>query len=119
MTMPDLLLVVLLAAIAAGILFSYVKKFKKGESCCGTRNVKVKNKRLHKPAGTFILEVEGMHCENCRRTVTEAVNSMEGYSAKTDILTKECKVSFENGPDIEEVIKRIQQAGFEAFVKDK
>lgn len=119
MTLPSLFLAVLLAAIFAMLVFSYIRKFKQGENCCGTRNVKVKNKRLHKPVGTFILEVEGMHCENCRRTVTEAVNSLEGYSAKTDILTKECKISFENGPDIEEVIKRIHQAGFEAFVKDK
>ncbi|MEY8335326.1 heavy metal-associated domain-containing protein [Lachnospiraceae bacterium 47-T17] len=60
-----------------------------------------------------------MHCENCRRTVTEAVNSMEGYAAKVDILTKECRVSYENGPDIEEVIRSIRQAGFDAFVMDK
>lgn len=119
MTVPDFLLIVLLAAIFAVLVLSYVKKFRLGENCCGTRNVKVKKKRLKKPAGTFVLEVEGMHCENCRRTVTEAVDALEGYAAKVDILTKECRVSYENGPDKEEVIRRIRQAGFETFVKDK
>ena len=77
----------------------------------------MKKKKLHKPAGSFTLTVEGMHCENCRRTVTEAVNSMEGYAAKVDILTKECRVSYENEPDIEEVIRSIRRAGFDAFVR--
>lgn len=116
MMLPDLLLVVLLAAVVAGMLFSFVKKFKQGENCCGTANVKVKKKKLYKPAGSFTLTVEGMHCENCRRTVTEAVNSMEGHAAKVDILTKECRVSYENEPDIEEVIRSIRRAGFDAFV---
>lgn len=119
MTIPNLLLTVLLAAIFAAMVLSYVKKLRRGENCCGTRNVKVKKKRLRKPAGTFMLEVEGMHCENCLRTVTEAVNGLEGYAAKVDILTKECRVSYENGPDIEEVIGRIRRAGFDAFVKEK
>ena len=87
MMLPDLLLVVLLAAVVAGMLFSFVKKFKQGENCCGTANVKVKKKKLHKPAGSFTLTVEGMHCENCRRTVTEAV------------------------------IRSIRRAGFDAFVR--
>ena len=117
MMLPDLLLVVLLAAIVAGMLFSFVKKLKQGENCCGTANVKVKKKKLNKPAGSFTLTVEGIHCENCRRTVTEAVNSMEGYAAKIDILTKECRVSYENEPDIEAVIRSIRRAGFDAFVR--
>lgn len=61
MTIPNLLLTVLLAAIFAAMVLSYVKKLRRGENCCGTRNVKVKKKRLRKPAGTFMLEVEGMH----------------------------------------------------------
>lgn len=60
-----------------------------------------------------------MYCKNCCRTVTEAVNSLEGYAAKVDILTKECRVSYENEHDIEEVIRCIRWAGFDAFVKDK
>lgn len=119
MTLPDLILVFLLAVIFAAVIFSYVKKLKCGENCCGTQNVKVKRKRLRNPAGTFILQVEGMHCENCRRTVTEAVNCLEGYVASTDILTKECKVSYEVEPDVEKVIRQIQQAGFDSFIKEK
>ena len=42
MTLPDLLLIVLLAAILAVVIFSYVRKFKRGENCCGTEAVKVK-----------------------------------------------------------------------------
>lgn len=118
MTVPDFLLTVLVIAICAVMVLSYVKKFRRGENCCGTRSVKVKKKRLKKPVGTFLLGVEGMHCENCRRTVTEAVNALEGYAAKADLLTKECRVSYETGPDIEEVIRRIRQAGFDAWVKD-
>lgn len=114
MTVPDLLLAALIAAIFAVMVFSCVKKLRRGENCCGTRNVRVKKKRLQRPVGTFTLTVEGMHCENCRRTVTEAVNALEGYAAKVDILTKECRVSYETGPDIEMVIKKIRQAGFDA-----
>lgn len=108
MTMPDLIMVILLAVVFAAVIFSYVKKLKCGENCCGTRNVKVKRKRLHNPAGTFTLQVEGMYCENCRRTVTEVVNRLE-----------ECKVSYEVEPDVEKVIRQIQQAGFDSFIKEK
>lgn len=114
-----MLLAAMIAAILAVMVLPYIKKIKRGENCCGTRNVKVKKKRLRRPAGTFILVVEGMHCENCRRAVTEAVNGLEGYAAKVDILTKECRVTYERKPDIEMVIKQIRQAGFDAFVEDK
>ena len=119
MKVPDLLLAAVIAAILAVMVLSYIKKIKRGENCCGTRNVKVKKKRLRRPAGSFILVVEGMYCENCRRAVTEAVNGLEGYAAKVDILTKECRVIYERKPDIEMVIKQIRQAGFDAFVEDK
>ena len=119
MTLPDLLLIVLLAAILAVVIFSYAEKFKRGKNCCGIEAVKLKKKRLRKPAGVITLQVDGMHCENCRKAVMEAVNGLEGYAAKVDILTKECRVSYENEPDIKEVIRRIQRAGFDVSVKDK
>lgn len=119
MTAGDFFIIIPAAAIIAFIVISYVKKFKSGKNCCGTETVKLKKKKLKKCAGTFTLYVEGMHCENCRKLVTEAVNSLDGYSAKTDILKKECRVNYEKEADIKKVIDSIKKAGFYAEKREK
>lgn len=118
MTLPDLILTILFAAIFVVLIFFHMKKFRQGENCCGYKTVKVKKKRLRRSAGSFTLKVEGMHCESCCRAVTEAVNSLAGHAAKVDLLTKKCKVTYEKEPETEEVIKRIQSMGYEADILD-
>lgn len=113
MNFQNLILILLSAAVLVCLLVSWLRKFTAGESCCGTKRVKVKKKKLKKTAGVITLQVEGMHCENCRRAVTEAVNSLEGHGARVDLLTKECRVSYETAPDLEGIKKRIREAGFE------
>lgn len=113
MTFQNWLLIILIAVVFVCLSISYAGKFHAGESCCGTKRVKVKRKKLKKTAGVITLHIEGMHCENCRRAVTEAVNGLEGHSAKVDLLKKECRVSYETAPALEEVIRRIEAAGFE------
>lgn len=46
------------------------------EDCCGNERIKVRRKRLKKIAGKYRLTVEGMHCRNCEKRVTEAINEM-------------------------------------------
>lgn len=111
------ILILLMAAVFCVLLLSYIRKFSVGDTCCGTEKVKVKRKKLKRIAGTITLHVEGMHCENCRKTIMEAVNDMPGHAAAVDLPAKTCKVSYETVPDVEEVIRRIRAAGFDAYME--
>lgn len=117
MNVSDLILIILIVLVFGLLLASYVKKFTAKKSCCGTELVRIRKKKLKRTAGSITLQVEGMHCENCRKVVMEAVNSVEGHSAKVDLLAKECKVAFETEPNTAEIIKRIREAGFDASLR--
>lgn len=38
---------------------------------------------------TLVLDIEGMHCEKCQTSISEALNSLDGVSATVD-LAKNC-----------------------------
>ena len=62
-----------------------------------------------------VLKVEGMTCEHCVQTVTEAVSKMSGVE-KVDVSLeqKEVTVDFdESQTEMEKISAQIEEAGFE------
>ena len=62
-----------------------------------------------------VLKVEGMTCEHCVQTVTEAVGKMSGVE-KVDVSLeqKEVTVDFdESQTEMEKISAQIEEAGFE------
>lgn len=62
------------------------------------------------------LKVEGMMCMHCVSHVEEALNKLEGVSAKADLETKEVKVENSKNLDVELLVNAVKEAGYEAVV---
>lgn len=60
------------------------------------------------------LKVEGMHCQNCVKAVSEAVSALPGAKGVEVSLEKGEVTWDEMGVDIEKVKEAIEDIGFEA-----
>jgi copper chaperone CopZ len=89
-----LILVVVVALAAKGGL-----KHLKGEGgCCGGGGDKITadQKVLEHPViGRKIIDVEGMHCENCKNSIERRINKIEGASCHVDLKKKQAVVEYD------------------------
>lgn len=61
------------------------------------------------------IRIGGMRCENCRRSAEEALNALNGVSAKISLENKTARVDFEREISDEEIMDAIEAAGFEVL----
>lgn len=98
-----ILLIILLAALVHTPLFANCSS---GENLSG-ENIMRKE--------TVKIKCEKMHCEGCKATIMEALQSMDGVSKiDIDLKTKIIKVTFDNTKtDKDKVSAKILDAGYE------
>ncbi len=66
----------------------------------------------------IVLPIEGMHCINCAQTVEKALNKKEGVKAVVTIAGEEAVIEYDPEKiDISELIKTIQDAGYDVQKK--
>lgn len=94
-------------------LSSSVKHFKGEGGCCGGNAApKARKKRLHQVVGTKRIQVEGMHCDNCRKNVENGLNSLEQVNAKVNLKEKTAIVKLgEEIPD-DVLVAAIENLGY-------
>ena len=97
------------------ICYPLIKRMRAKEDCCGNEKVKINRKKLKHPAGKYKLAIEGMHCTNCVRRITEAVNGMDGLACKVSLEKGEAVVSYERQPGEDEIIRMLGEMGFRAY----
>lgn len=63
---------------------------------------------------TEVVEVRGMHCGGCERTVTGAVAALAGVErASADFVAEEVSVTFDPGRvRLDEILAAVRGAGF-------
>lgn len=98
--MKTVITVIVIVAILVFALKGSVKHMKGEGDCCGggsgNKPKKVKAKHLEDPViGQITLYIEGMTCEHCVNRVAEALNSIDGVSAKVNLHKKNATVSFD------------------------
>ena len=100
------LIAVLAAAVVGGVL-SVVKHAKGQGDCCGGGGGVVdsgEKKTLSGPElGRYILHVEGMHCENCKRAVERRLDKFEGAVCTVDLKSKTATVAYDRPVDPEQL----------------
>lgn len=75
-----------------------------------TQNQIMKNQEEEKMEA--VLKIEGMMCDHCRKHVEDALNAMEGVSARVDLEQKCARVTMEQ-PVTEEAFRRvIEEEGY-------
>ena len=113
--MENVILIVLLtAAVAVGIWYT-IRHFKGEGGCCGggSKPVKAKKKTLKNPKiGEKVIQIEGMHCDHCRQSVTSALNRLDGVAAKVNLDQKRAVVSYDREISDRALTKAVEDAGF-------
>jgi copper chaperone CopZ len=65
-------------------------------------------------ARTAVVEVRGMHCGGCERTVSRAVQAVAGVrSARADFVAEEVEFTYDPGQtDLDAIRAAVRDAGF-------
>lgn len=62
---------------------------------------------------TLILGIEGMRCNNCKKNVENAVNSIPGVSGTVNLEEKNCRIEAEDAVDLQSIKSEIESLGFD------
>ena len=117
--MTDAVVILVIVVFLIFALKGSVKHFKGEGACCGggsgtVKSRKPRKKKLDGPViGHYTVRISGMHCQNCVNSVTNAINSVAGASAKISLHSKSADVSFDRDVDKEELKRAVEKAGFE------
>ena len=107
-----IIVLILIAAIVLGVRES-MKHFRGEGGCCGGSPSKPPKKRLkNKVIKTYIIQIEGMRCQNCANTVTRSINELDGAAAKINLKKHEVKVSCDREIDVMGMKNAIERKGY-------
>lgn len=115
--------IVLLVAIIALVIYCGYKglgHFRGESGCCGggSTTVKEEDKKLSgEIIGKYTLNIDGMSCEHCTDRVKHAINLVDHASGSVSLRKKEAVVYYDQDIDINEVINKIDAAGYIATLK--
>ena len=115
--MVDIIIVLIVIVLLGFALKGTLKHFKGESPCCGGGSGLVKTdieeKVLDNPAiGKKTVKISGMHCDHCVKSVTEAINKIEGASANVNLKNEEAVVSYDREIDDNDLKKAVEEAGF-------
>ena len=115
--MGDLLMTIVLFALAMLAALASLKRLRRGSACCGEheaaprRTGPADRNRAHYPHAAT-LRIGGMTCENCARRVENALNALEGTWARVSIETHTAEVLTKQPPDEAALREAVQRAGY-------
>lgn len=91
-----------------------VKHFAGQGGCCGGASaVKSRRKKLKgQVLGTYIITIDGMHCENCKNRIEAKINGLEGVACKVNLKNKTATVSFNRNITPDEIRYLIENSGY-------
>lgn len=119
--MTDVIIILILVVLLSFAVKSSIKHFKGEGACCGGGSGQVKTKRPKKKKldgpviGTCTIKISGMHCQNCVNSVTRALNSLDGVSAKVSLRENSAEVSFDRSVEEDSLRRAVEDAGFEVL----
>ena len=113
--MVDIIIVLIVIVLLGFALKGSIKHFKGESPCCGGGggSLPPEEKKLENPViGKKIVKISGRHCEHCVNAVTEAINKIDGASAKVSLHGKKAVVSYDRELDEAVLKKTIEDAGY-------
>lgn len=114
--MTDAVILALVAALMFFAVRGAIKHFKGDSPCCGgggSSLAPAAEKRFKNHAiGKKTVKISGMHCDHCVRSVTEAINKINGASAKVSLKTETAVVSYDRPVTDESIRQAVEEAGF-------
>ncbi|MCR5302964.1 MAG: heavy-metal-associated domain-containing protein [Lachnospiraceae bacterium] len=105
MNSQDIIIIVVLLLILIPAVRTTIVHMKGEGSCCGGPKEKVPKKKLPgKPKTVYTVDIEGMHCTNCKNRVEKHLNEIPDVISKVNLANNTAKVSV-YGDTPESVIK--------------
>lgn len=109
----EILWILLVIGIVGICLRSFVRRLIGKTNCCGIERKPRTKKKLSAPIGHLTLVIDGMHCEHCRGSVTDALDALDGVAANVRLADGTAIVAYERSVRDEELIRAVESAGFE------
>ena len=117
--MADTIIILVVVVILIFALKGSFRHFRGEGACCGGGSGSVKTKKAKKKTldgpvtGQRTIRISGMHCRNCANSVTNALNAIDGVSAKVSLKDNTAEVSFDRTVDDADLKQAVEKAGFE------
>lgn len=112
--MENVIIVILIVAVAAlGIPYT-LKHFKGNGGCCSGGDYKPRKKHKGKVIRTRDFTVEGMHCNACKGRVEETVNDIDGAAGRVDLKKKTLTVYYSKEMSDSIIIEKLERLGYKA-----
>lgn len=118
--MENIIIVMVLVLLVGGACAYLVRAKRRGVKCVGCPaggscpgSQKVKKKKLkNRIIGQKTLEVSGMHCAHCVKSVTESLNALEGLTAEVDLEKGTAWVRMDRMVEDAVLVQAVEKAGF-------
>ena len=110
--MENIVIIVLVAAAAGAGIWYTVQHFKGKGGCCGGGGYRPKKKKLYRVVGQKTFQVEGMHCEQCKLRVEEAVNDIKGAAGSVNLKKGLLTVTYSEPVDDARIRQKVEKAGY-------
>ena len=95
--MSTIIIIAVLIVIVAAAVISSKKHFKGEGGCCGggSDSVPSQDKKLTEPKiGEKHVYIEGMHCNNCKNSIENAINKYDGVACHVFLKKKMAVVEY-------------------------
>ena len=114
MSTSDIISILILIVIIFFAIKYSIPHFKGEGSCCGGggKSKAVKPKKLDKVLSVKTVKIDGMVCKNCAARVQNALNSVEGVSAKVSLGSKTAKIKLGRDITDSEISEIINNLGY-------
>lgn len=112
--MADYLIVGILLLLVVFALLRARKHFR-GGGCCGSGGNTIRpRKKLTAPCiGTIILDVEGMHCENCQARIERELDKLDGVVCKVNLHHKTATITYSSPISPDALKQAVEALGYQ------
>lgn len=115
--MGNVIIIVILVVIVIFAIRGTIKHNKGEGGCCGGGcTTMTEHKELsgnvvkHK-----IINIEGMHCDNCKNSIERSINKIEGAAATVNLKKKQCTVAMDREISDEELRIAVERLDFKVL----
>ena len=92
--MTNVIIIIILIVILVPAVRTMITHMKGEGSCCGGPKEKVPKKKIKgTKLGEYLVDVEGMHCVNCKNRIEKNLNELDGIICKVNLEKKQAVVS--------------------------
>ena len=112
--LSNIIIIVILVVLVVVAVIKSIPHFKGEGGCCGGSGgaKRIKPKKLSRVTSVINVKIGGMHCEHCYARVQNALNLVDGLSARVYGSRNLAVVKSERAVDNEEITKIITELGY-------